>query len=423
MAGPTKTVGVGVGGYQLPDANIVHQVPQTDPPPMPYQPRIRRWVEWAERAGPKLNPAHRLVLNMIATFADEEGEAIVSQEILAYLCDLSRTKVIDVIKELRRHQHIAVRKEPRSDGRYEYNVYRLAAAEGRPAAAKGTASKVMTSTKMVATLSQAVTALLELVEAQDLDVELAEVESAREIVDLLQQGDMDTRERETYISMSTGGDMVQGEPPTPDPNDVKQLENESFSPSSVRVTSKAAEIDQFVRDAWSYLEGRGWRHRGGAQRVFKNDLEQYEDARRDYEQSLSPSGSKYSPDLWKPQYPDARRLQELRDRLSTAEQQDGHDLWLVTLETLKTQLPRPIFETWLSPTNGLGIIPNETGGEVLLVECPTQYHCGWLERRMFLSMQRTLDSEAGRGLPIQLTIREPQRNEGDEEGNATSAGA
>ncbi len=64
------------------------------------------------------------------------------------------------------------------------------------------------------------------------------------------------------------------------------------------------------------------------------------------------------------------------------------------------QLPRPTFETWLKPTEGIA-----ENGEVFIVEVPTAFAVEWLEKRMFHALQRTLDKVAGQPLQLQLQVR------------------
>ncbi len=64
------------------------------------------------------------------------------------------------------------------------------------------------------------------------------------------------------------------------------------------------------------------------------------------------------------------------------------------------QLPRPTFETWLKSTEGVA-----ENGEVFVVEVPTAFGVEWLEKRMFHSLQRTLDKVAGQPRQLQLQVR------------------
>ena len=240
---PTGTQDFETEGVQLPHADIVQQVPATDPPPMPFQPYLRRWMQWAQLCGPKMNPVHRLVLVMISSFADEQGEAIVSQDILAYLVDYSRQRVNGVIQELARLGFLQVRKEPRADGRYEYNVYRLSAADGEVASPKGVRSRVMTSQKMIVALGEALAAILQVVEEHGI-----EVESADDIVELLKMSDMDTKKRELEVSMSLHRDMVYGDPSPPEPKLSEIVENLSPEPTSVPVPTRRELVERFVEN-------------------------------------------------------------------------------------------------------------------------------------------------------------------------------
>ena len=67
---------------------------------------------------------------------------------------------------------------------------------------------------------------------------------------------------------------------------------------------------------------------------------------------------------------------------------------------LQMQLPRPTFETWLKSTEGVA-----ENGEVFVVEVPTAFAVEWLEKRMFHSLQRTLEKVAGHPMQLQLQVR------------------
>ena len=64
------------------------------------------------------------------------------------------------------------------------------------------------------------------------------------------------------------------------------------------------------------------------------------------------------------------------------------------------QLPRPTFETWLKPTEGIA-----DNGQVFVVEAPTAFAVEWLEKRMFHALNRTLEKVAGQPLELQLQVR------------------
>ena len=69
------------------------------------------------------------------------------------------------------------------------------------------------------------------------------------------------------------------------------------------------------------------------------------------------------------------------------------------------QLPRPTFETWLKPTEGVVQSQTTEGTQVLVVEAPTPFAVEWLERRMFHALQRTLEKVAGYPVELQLQVR------------------
>ncbi len=78
----------------------------------------------------------------------------------------------------------------------------------------------------------------------------------------------------------------------------------------------------------------------------------------------------------------------------------AREVWRAVLGDLQLQVPRPTFETWLKPTEGVA-----ESGEVFLVEAPTPFAVEWLERRMFHSLQRTLEKVAGHPVQLQLRVR------------------
>ena len=78
----------------------------------------------------------------------------------------------------------------------------------------------------------------------------------------------------------------------------------------------------------------------------------------------------------------------------------AREVWRAVLGDLQLQVPRPTFETWLKPTEGVA----ESGDE-FVVEAPTPFAVEWLERRMFHSLQRTLEKVSGRPVELRLRVR------------------
>ena len=76
----------------------------------------------------------------------------------------------------------------------------------------------------------------------------------------------------------------------------------------------------------------------------------------------------------------------------------AREVWKAVLGDLQMRLPRPIFETWLKPTEGVA-----DDGQVFVVEAPTPFAVEWLQRRMFHALQGTLEKVAER--PMQLELR------------------
>ena len=78
----------------------------------------------------------------------------------------------------------------------------------------------------------------------------------------------------------------------------------------------------------------------------------------------------------------------------------AREVWRAVLGDLQMQLPRPTYETWLKPTEGVA-----DNGQTFIVEAPTPFAVEWLERRMFHALQGTLEKIAGRPLQLQLQVK------------------
>jgi len=74
------------------------------------------------------------------------------------------------------------------------------------------------------------------------------------------------------------------------------------------------------------------------------------------------------------------------------------------LGDLQLQLPRPTFETWLKPTEGVSY-----DDQVFVVEAPNSFAVEWLDHRMYHALQKTLRKVSGREFELQLQVR----SEGD----------
>ena len=74
------------------------------------------------------------------------------------------------------------------------------------------------------------------------------------------------------------------------------------------------------------------------------------------------------------------------------------EVWRAVLGELQLQLPRPTFDTWLKQTEGISC-----DGRSFVVEVPTPFAVAWLERRMYQSIQKTVEkdhsSTLGRPVP------------------------
>ena len=76
------------------------------------------------------------------------------------------------------------------------------------------------------------------------------------------------------------------------------------------------------------------------------------------------------------------------------------EVWRAVLGELQLQLPRPTFETWLKQTEGISC-----DGSSFVVEVPTPFAVAWLERRMYQSIQKTVEKITQQPLDIQFQVK------------------
>ena len=76
------------------------------------------------------------------------------------------------------------------------------------------------------------------------------------------------------------------------------------------------------------------------------------------------------------------------------------EVWRAVLGELQLQLPRPTFETWLKHTVGISYDDSS-----FVVEVPTPFAVAWLERRMYQSIQKTVEKVTRRPLDVQFRVQ------------------
>jgi len=76
------------------------------------------------------------------------------------------------------------------------------------------------------------------------------------------------------------------------------------------------------------------------------------------------------------------------------------EVWRATLGELQLQLPRNTFDTWLKPTEGISYRDSQ-----FVVEVPTTFAVAWLERRMYQSIQKTVERVTGGPADIQFQVK------------------
>ena len=79
---------------------------------------------------------------------------------------------------------------------------------------------------------------------------------------------------------------------------------------------------------------------------------------------------------------------------------EAERIWQAVLERMREELPRPTYETWVKPTQGLAI-----EGETFTVLTPTPFSAEWLERRMYRALMGELEKAAGRPMELKFTVK------------------
>ena len=85
------------------------------------------------------------------------------------------------------------------------------------------------------------------------------------------------------------------------------------------------------------------------------------------------------------------------ERLSGEPDPEAERIGGEALETLRLQVPRPSFETWLKDTVGHKVTDSE-----MMVLAPTHNTAEWLERRMYQSIHRAIEAALGRPVEVQF---------------------
>ena len=76
------------------------------------------------------------------------------------------------------------------------------------------------------------------------------------------------------------------------------------------------------------------------------------------------------------------------------------DTWEAVLGALELQVTRPVYETWLKDTEGVSI-----ADQLLTVAVPTAFAVEWLERRMYHTIQQTVQQVTSQPLEVVFQVR------------------
>ncbi|MBM3943513.1 MAG: chromosomal replication initiator protein DnaA [SAR202 cluster bacterium] len=86
--------------------------------------------------------------------------------------------------------------------------------------------------------------------------------------------------------------------------------------------------------------------------------------------------------------------------LTSIKEQSPKEVWRAVLGELELQVPRPAFDTWLKPTEGLS-----RDERSFVVEVPSPFYVEWLERRIYRTIQQTVERVLGQPLEITFQVK------------------
>jgi len=129
---------------------------------------------------------------------------------------------------------------------------------------------------------------------------------------------------------------------------------------------------------WAYIDG-----------ILHNWAKDVQDSPVGIESQRAPGGD-YSADY--------QSDQDRREFVPPAEiDPKATDTWTLVLEDLKQVVDKPIFETWLEQTRGASL-----DSQRFVVEVPTPFAIGYLERKLYQDIQKTLERLTGETVDIQF---------------------
>ena len=377
-------------------------------------------LRWAFIVGHNLQKTHRAVLTAVAWHANNKGDwkgyAYPSLVTIGLHADVAVPTACDVLKELALLGYLTIGK--RTDEEGCKNVYRLAGldtdwiptapAAGRPRPVseqlarqlKERDAQLEARDATIATLEQllddaGIPHAMEPSEAPKIQPALTEgkyVSNPSSGLSDQENTHLPTQEGPSLTLTETwsGKDVVESESPPPAPHP---------EPTAEKVTADAlikkveAKLHEYWEDARASKDNpKGWL-------MWEKAVETY---------VLDPDKLERDVKIWQAKRevregkPPAAEQEEAQPRSEVTGQADpaAQAVMVEVLAILKSQVPKPSYETWLAECSGYSL--SETQFVIVTKSTTT---AEWLERRMYQSLHRAVETVLERNVEVVLAIR------------------
>ena len=143
---------------------------------------------------------------------------------------------------------------------------------------------------------------------------------------------------------------------------------------------------EWLDEHWPWVqENTAWRDLGGAEKHFSRFPREFRRMRERYEAAQDAAGEDAEEKSYQVVDPDAEN------------QEEAQSVWGQVLESMKEQVPKPTFTTYLQETEGHAL---DMAGGVLQVVCPSVWVAQAIERRLYGSVAK--QAERVVGVPVEV---------------------
>ena len=344
-------------------------------------PPIQEIQDWAWIVGHRVSGAKRRILDTLARYSDHTGESYPELKTIGYHCDLAYQTVCGEIKELALIGLVEVSKQANNEGCH--NRYRLTGYLTDWIPDPPPAKKARSFVDEVAIVMKGKDARIESLERLLARVSLG---MSTEELDAEIQAARKEGSRSSFISP----DPVSEEITTTTTNELESsfTQDETLSPSFVREVEEAVERHWKDHLSKTWKKGRAsaihWYLRNPAEFAIQMKAIEAEIADRD---RIEPEPGD--------QGDQSRRV------VTTEPDPEALKVMVEVLEIMKAQVPKPSYDTWLADCSGHSLSETQ-----FVIVAKSATGAEWVERRMYQSLHRTVETVLGRNIDeVVLAVR------------------